>query len=181
LSGEQLIYIINHADDKVIFVDYSLLPMMEAIADKIKSVRHFVLFNSPAGASAKLPSLLFYEDLINHASEEFEWRSTDESMAMGLCYTSGTTGHPKGVLYSHRSMFLHTYAINLTNCFGLVASDVVLPVVPQFHAQAWGLPYACTMVGAELVMPSMHLAPGPLAETLEKMKVTMAAGVPTIW
>ena len=190
LSGEQLIYIINHADDKVIFVDYSLLPMMEAIADKIKIVKHFVLFNAPTPhprplseteRGVKLPNVLYYEDLINHASEEFEWRSTDESMAMGLCYTSGTTGHPKGVLYSHRSMFLHTYAINLTNCFGLVASDVVLPVVPQFHAQAWGLPYACTMVGAELVMPSMHLAPASLAETIEKLRVTVAAGVPTIW
>jgi acyl-CoA synthetase (AMP-forming)/AMP-acid ligase II len=181
LSGEQIIYIINHAEDKIIFVDYSLLPMMEAIAGKIKRVEHFVLLNAPTGATAKLPNVLYYEDLIGRASDAFEWRSTNESMAMGLCYTSGTTGHPKGVLYSHRSMFLHTYAINLTNCFGLVASDVVLPVVPQFHAQAWGLPYACTMVGAELVMPSMHLAPASLAETIEKLKVTVAAGVPTIW
>ena len=180
LSSEQLIYIINHAEDKAIFVDYSLLPMIEAIADKIKGVKHFILFNAPADETphprplseaergGKLPNVLYYEDLIAHASDAFEWRSTNESMAMGLCYTSGTTGHPKGVLYSHRSMFLHTYAINLTNCFGLVASDVVLPVVPQFHAQAWGLPYACAMVGAELVMPSMHLAPASLAETIEK-------------
>jgi len=181
LSGDQLIYIINHAEDKIIFVDASLLPAMEAIAHKIKGVRKFVLFNAPPGTATKLPHVLYYEDLIADADEAFEWRSTQEGMAMALCYTSGTTGNPKGVLYSHRSMFLHSYAINLSNCFGFVSSDIVLPVVPQFHAQAWGLPYACAMVGAEMVMPAMHLAPASLAETLEKMQVTVAAGVPTIW
>ena len=181
LSGEQLVYIINHAEDKIIFVDASLLPMMESIADQIKGVEHFVLFNTPSGSPTKLPNVLYYEVLMAGVSDEFAWRSTDERMAMALCYTSGTTGHPKGVLYSHRSMFLHTYGINQTNCFGFVSSDIVMPVVPQFHAQAWGLPYACAMVGAELVMPSMHLTPVSLAETIEKLHVTVAAGVPTIW
>ncbi len=181
LSAEQLAYIINHADDKLIFVDASLLPLIESISDKIKGVKNFILMNTPSGTTTKLPNVLYYEDLLSAASEDFGWRCTDESMAMGLCYTSGTTGNPKGVLYSHRSMYLHTYGINLSNCFGFISSDIVMPVVPQFHAQAWGLPYACAMVGAELVMPAMHLAAGPLADTIEKMQVTVAAGVPTLW
>ena len=181
LSADHLAYIINHAEDKIIFIDGSLLPLIEPMAGKLTSVRNFVLFNAQPGAGSKLPNVLHYEDLLKDASEDFEWRSTDESMAMGLCYTSGTTGNPKGVLYSHRSMYLHTYGINMSNCFGFVSSDIVLPVVPQFHAQAWGLPYACAMVGAEMVMPSMHLAAAPLAEMIEEMKVTVAAGVPTLW
>ncbi len=181
LSAEQLIYIINHADDKLIFVDASLLPLLEPIADKIKGVRNFFLLNAPANFTTKLPNALNYEDLLRSADEDFQWQCPNESMAMGLCYTSGTTGNPKGVLYSHRSMFLHTYAISLNNCLGLYSTDVVLPVVPQFHAQAWGLPYACAMLGADIVMPGMHLAPASLAETIEKMEVTVAAGVPTIW
>ncbi len=181
LSGDQLIYIINHAEDKLIFIDASLVPLMEPLADKLKTVKHFILFNAPPGFATKLPHVLMYEELLAETGEEFEWRCTDESMAMGLCYTSGTTGHPKGVLYSHRSMFLHTYAINMANSLSLVSSDVVLPVVPQFHAQAWGLPYACTMVGAEIVRPAMHLAAAPLADMIEKLGVTVAAGVPTIW
>ena len=181
LSAEQLIYIINHAEDKLIFVDASLLPLMEPLADKVKGVKNFILFNAPSGTPTKLPNVLYYEDLLAQAGEEFEWRSTNEAMAMGLCYTSGTTGNPKGVLFSHRSMFLHTYGINLSNCFGFTSSDIVMPVVPQFHAQAWGLPFACAMVGAEIVMPGMHLGPAALADTIEKMEVNVAAGVPTLW
>ncbi len=181
LSSDQLIYIINHAEDKVIFVDASLLALIEPIADKLRTVRNFILFNAPPGLSTKLPNVLHYEDLLSNVTENFEWKCNNESMAMGLCYTSGTTGNPKGVLYSHRSMFLHTYGINLTNCLGLFSTDVVMPVVPQFHAQAWGLPYACTMLGTDIVMPAMHLAPASLADTIEKMEVTVAAGVPTIW
>ena len=181
LSAEQLIYIVNHAEDKLIFVDASLLPLMEGIADHLKGVKHFIILNAPAGLTTKLQHVLNYEELLMETSEEFEWLSTNESMAMGLCYTSGTTGNPKGVLYSHRSMFLHTYGINLSNCFGFVSSDIVMPVVPQFHAQAWGLPYACAMVGAEMVMPAMHLGPAALADTIEKKEVSIAAGVPTLW
>src|SRR5690606_26339407 len=113
--------------------------------------------------------------------EDFEWLSTDENMAMGMCYTSGTTGHPKGALYSHRSMYLHTMGENSAAALGLLESDVVLPVVPQFHAMAWGLPYACAMAGSDVVMPGLHLKPEPLARLIEEEQVTVAAGVPTIW
>ncbi|MCA9946364.1 MAG: long-chain-fatty-acid--CoA ligase, partial [Anaerolineales bacterium] len=126
-------------------------------------------------------NVLFYEDLIDSADDDFEWRSTDENMAMGLCYTSGTTGNPKGALYSHRSMFLHTYGQNQANALGLNESDIVLPVVPQFHAMAWGLPYGCAMAGAEMVMPGPHLQAEPLANMIATERVTVAAGVPTIW
>lgn len=181
LAADQLAYIVNHADDQLVFVDASLIPLAEAFAPFCPGVKHYILLNGSASATTKLPNVLHYEELIHHASEEFTWLCTDESMAMGLCYTSGTTGNPKGVLYSHRSMFLHTYGINMANVLGILSSDVVLPVVPQFHAQAWGLPYACAMTGAEVVMPGMHMAPSSLAETIEKMGVTVAAGVPTIW
>ncbi len=144
-------------------------------------MKNFILFNTPSGTPTKLPNVLYYEDLLSEASEDFEWLSTNESMAMGLCYTTGTTGNPKGVLYSHRSMFLHTYMVNQANSVGLLPSDVVLPVVPQFHAQAWGLPYACAMAGADILMPGQHLNPAALAEMIEEKNVTMASGVPTIW
>jgi fatty-acyl-CoA synthase len=128
-----------------------------------------------------VPNVLRYEALIEASDEDFSWRSTDETMAMGMCYTSGTTGNPKGALYSHRSMYLHTIGENQANGLGLRESDIVLPVVPQFHAMAWGLPYACAAAGAELVMPGPHLQPQPLAEMIADERVTVAAGVPTIW
>jgi fatty-acyl-CoA synthase len=125
--------------------------------------------------------VLYYEDLISDSDDDFVWRSTNETMAMGLCYTSGTTGNPKGALYSHRSMFLHTMGENSSSALGIRESDVVLPVVPQFHAMAWGLPYACIMSGASMVMPGPHLKPEPLADMIANEKVTIAAGVPSIW
>ncbi len=181
LSPEQLNFIIDHAEDKVIFIDGTLLPLIEPIAAQLKTVKHFVLFNYDKSRQCSLPNVSHYEDLMAAASDEYEWRCTDENMAMGLCYTSGTTGMPKGVLYSHRSMMLHTLGVLQAAALGPTEADVVLPVVPQFHAMAWGLPYACAWVGATMIMPGPHLKPEPLAEMIESERVTIAAGVPTIW
>ena len=181
LSPEQLVYIINHAEDKVIFIDGTLLPLIEPIAARLHSVEHFVIYNISKDADISLPNVSWYEDLMAAASDEYEWRCTEENMAMGLCYTSGTTGMPKGVLYSHRSMTLHSFAVLAAVALGITEKDVVLPVVPQFHAMAWGLPYACTWVGATMLMPGPHLKPRPLADMIATERVSIAAGVPTIW
>jgi fatty-acyl-CoA synthase len=181
LFADQLSYIINHAEDKIIFIDGTLLPLYEKLADQAKGVQYHVLFNAPPSAAGRLPNTLFYEDLIAGSDEDFAWRSTDENMAMGMCYTSGTTGEPKGALYSHRSMFLHTLGESQANALGISEADIVLVVVPQFHAMAWGLPYAALAAGAELVMPGPHLKPEPLANLIADERVTVAAGVPTIW
>jgi fatty-acyl-CoA synthase len=181
LAADQLAYIINHAEDKVIFVDATLLPLFERLAGQIDSVKHIVLINAAPGTTANFPNVHHYETLMAAADEEYTWRCTDEQMAMGLCYTSGTTGEPKGALYSHRSMYLHAIGICMATSLGVTEKDVVLPVVPQFHVMAWGLPYACVYVGAELIMPGPHLQPGPLAEMIDEHCVTIAAGVPTIW
>ena len=181
LFPRQLAYIVNHAEDRVVCIDASVLPLYERVAGDISCVRHHVLVNAPRDIKTTLPNVMHYEDLIDEAGDDFTWRSTDERMAMGLCYTSGTTGDPKGALYSHRSMFLHTLGENQAMGLGLTETDVVLPVVPQFHAMAWGLPYACTMAGADVVMPGPHLQPAALAELIESHQVTVAAGVPSIW
>ena len=181
LFPKQLAYIVTHAEDKVVFIDASVLPLYENVSAEIECVQHYVLVNAPRDIETTLPNVLHYEDLIDGADDDFAWRSTDEQMAMGLCYTSGTTGEPKGALYSHRSMFLHTLGENQAMGLGLTETDVVLPVVPQFHAMAWGLPYACTLAGADVVMPGPHLQPAALAELIESQQVTVAAGVPSIW
>jgi fatty-acyl-CoA synthase len=181
LSPEELAYLIDHAEDKVIFVDGTLIPLMQKVAPHVKSVRHYVLFHADESAANLFRNVSFYEELIDEASDDYEWKSRDENMAAGLCYTSGTTGHPKGALYSHRSMFLHTLGVNLSNSLGIRETDSVLPVVPMFHAMAWGLPYACIMNGADLIMPGPHLQPASLAALISDYKVTVAAGVPTIW
>lgn len=177
----QLAWIVNHAEDRVVFVDASVLPLFERVAGDIRCVEHYVLVNAPRDVETALPNVMHYEDLVAGGDDGFAWRSTDERMAMGLCYTSGTTGDPKGALFSHRSMFLHTLGENQAMGLGLTEADVVLPVVPQFHAMAWGLPYACAMAGADVVMPGPHLQPTALAEVIESYRVTVAAGVPSIW
>lgn len=181
LSPDQLIYIINHAEDKVIFVDGTLLPLFEKLAGQIPCVQHVILINAAKGVTTGLPNVYHYEDLMAAADDEYTWKSKDESMAMGLCYTSGTTGNPKGALYSHRSMYMHTLGVCLANSLAVTEADTVLPVVPQFHAMAWGLPYACIYAGADMVMPGPHLQAQPLAEMIEEHQITIAAGVPTIW
>ncbi len=181
LAPEQLAYIVNHAEDKVIFVDATLLPLLEKSLAGTKAVRHFVVIGADGGIETSLPNIVHYEELVSNAAPEFEWRVTDENQAMGLCYTSGTTGEPKGVLYSHRSMYLHTLGENQANAVGFCEHDIVLPVVPQFHAMAWGIPYAVPFAGGELVMPGPFLDPVSLAEMISEEKVTVPAGVPTIW
>lgn len=181
LSPEQLAYIINHAEDKIVFVDGTLLPLFEKLAGQIGCVQHVILINAAKGVTTELPNVYHYEDLMAAADDDYTWKSTDENMAMGLCYTSGTTGDPKGALYSHRSMYMHTLGVCLANSLAVTEADTVLPVVPQFHAMAWGLPYACIYAGADIVMPGPHLQAQPLAEMIEEHKVTIAAGVPTIW
>jgi len=181
LFPDQLSYVVNHAEDKVIFIDGTLLKLFERASNNIKGVEHYILFNTPKSVETTLENVLFYEDLMAEVDSDFEWKSTNENMGMAMCYTSGTTGKPKGVIYSHRSMYLHTLGANLANAVALTESDVVLPVVPQFHAMAWGLPFAAAMVGADLVMPGPHLKPEPLADMIADEKVTIAAGVPSIW
>ncbi|RIK34443.1 MAG: long-chain fatty acid--CoA ligase [Chloroflexi bacterium] len=181
LPPDQLAYIINHAEDRVIFVDGTLLPLFERLAGQIDGVEQIVLFNAERGVTTSFPNALFYEELMAAASDDYTWRSTDERLAMGLCYTSGTTGNPKGALYSHRSMYLHTLGVCQSNSLAVTEADVVLPVVPQFHAMAWGLPFACVMNGADMIMPGPHLQAAPLADLIAEHRVTVAAGVPTIW
>ena len=179
LFPEQLTYIANHAKDKVIFVDDSLVPLLEKVAPTFETVEHFVVVGE--GDAGSLPNALRYEELIAEQDDGYDYPDLDERTAAGLCYTSGTTGNPKGVLYSHRSNMLHCLGTGLADSTGVTASDRVLPVVPMFHVNAWGLPYACALVGADLVMPGKFLQGEPLAKLIESERVTIAGAVPTIW
>ena len=186
LFPEQVVYIANHAEDKVLFVDLTFLPLVEKIYAGLASVRHFVVMTDRAHMPASTggagsPKFLCYEDLIEAEDDKFEWPSFDEKTASCLCYTSGTTGNPKGVLYHHRSTMLHAYAAALPDALNLSAADVILPVVPMFHVNAWGLPYSCALTGAKLVFPGQHLDGKSLHEMFEQEGVTMSAGVPTVW
>ena len=186
LFPEQVIYIANHAEDKVLFVDLTFLPLVEKVAAGFKSVKHIVVMTDRArmpktAPNPALPEILCYEELIDAQDDKLEWPSFDEKTASCLCYTSGTTGNPKGVLYHHRSTLLHAYAAALPDALNLSAADVILPVVPMFHVNAWGLPYSCALAGAKLVFPGQHLDGKSLHELFEKEEVTMSAGVPTVW
>ncbi|HYD57156.1 MAG TPA: long-chain-fatty-acid--CoA ligase, partial [Burkholderiales bacterium] len=175
-------YIANHAEDKYVFFDVSFAPLVEKLAPQLKTVKGFVaLCARDAMPKGAIPNLLCYEDLVEKEKADYEWPSFDERTAACLCYTSGTTGNPKGALYSHRSTMLHAYASALPDALDLSARDVVLPVVPMFHVNAWGLPYACAMVGAKMVFPGPHLDGKSLHQLFETEKVTMSAGVPTVW
>ncbi|MEA2483678.1 MAG: hypothetical protein QOC55_1625 [Thermoleophilaceae bacterium] len=179
LFPEQVTYIVNHAKDRVLFVDDSLVEVIEKLAPEFEHVEHFVVVGD--GDSGGLPNVIRYEDLLADGDESFEYPNLDERAAAGLCYTSGTTGNPKGVLYSHRSTILHAFGHNSPDALGLRFSDRVLPIVPMFHVNAWGIPYGAGMTGASLVMPDRFLQGEPIARLIESEKVTCSAGVPTVW
>ncbi len=185
LHPDQIVYIADHAEDRVLFFDLTFLPLIAAVAGRCKTVKRFVAMCDraalPADALTKVPGLLCYEDLIEAHGDDYAWPEFDENMASSLCYTSGTTGNPKGVLYSHRSTLLHTFAAALPDALNCSASDAILPVVPMFHVNAWGLPYAACMTGAKLVFPGPALDGKSLYELFESEKVTVSAGVPTVW
>jgi acyl-CoA synthetase (AMP-forming)/AMP-acid ligase II len=183
LHPDQVVYIADHAEDQVLCFDMTFLPLVEAVAARLKTVKHFVAMTDRAHmpAQSKIPNLLCYEELVEAQDDRYDWPQFDENAASSLCYTSGTTGNPKGVLYSHRSTTLHTYAAALPDALNASARDVILPVVPMFHVNAWGLPYVACMVGVKLVFPGPALDGKSLYELFENEGVTMSAGVPTVW
>ncbi len=182
LFPEQLAYIMNHAEDKLLFIDRTFVPLVAAIRDNLDTVEHIILMDSiDDEARAVVPDLKSYDDLIADGSAEFEWPEFDENTASSLCYTSGTTGNPKGVLYSHRSTVLHSLVAAQVDGLGLSALKRVLPVVPMFHVNAWGTPYACALVGASMVLPGPGLDGASLVKLVDTYEVNQALGVPTIW
>jgi fatty-acyl-CoA synthase len=183
LFPEQIIYIINHAEDRFICVDAMFVPLLEAVADKIPNVEGFIVMTDEAHMpDTSLSNVMCYETLIAAETAEFDWPEFDERTASALCYTSGTTGNPKGVLYDHRSTILHAWGTLAIDIAGMSSRDVVLPVVPFFHVNAWGVPYSALMAGAKLVLPGPKMGDGEaLYELMDSEEVTMALGVPTVW
>ncbi len=182
LFPEQIAYIINHAEDCYLFVDPMFLPLVERLAPQLPMVRGVVVLTDAAHMpTSTLAHLTCYEDLLEGQPTTIDWPLLDETTASSLCYTSGTTGNPRGALYHHRSTVLHSLALALPNSLGLTARDVVLAVVPMFHVNAWGLPYYCPMAGLSMVMPGPRLDGASLYEQLERESVTFSAGVPTVW
>ena len=182
LFPEQLVYIVNHAEDQVLFLEKTFLPIAVKLKDQLPTIRAYILLSGrDEEAAAQLPGLLFYDEFIETGDKSYEWPELDELTASSLCYTSGTTGSPKGVLYSHRSTLLHTFAVCAPDALNISARDTVLPVVPMFHVNAWGVPYAAAMTGTKLVMPGPGLDGDSLIKLIDGEKVTLALGVPTIW
>lgn len=182
LHPTQLAYIINHAEDRILFVDLTFVPIIEAIASSLTSIERYVILTDAANMpESSLPDAVAYEDFIGAHDGAFEWPALDETAAAALCYTSGTTGNPKGVLYSHRSTVLHAYGVCVPDVFQLSASTVCLPIVPMFHACAWGIPYGAAATGAKLVMPGPRMDPEGLTELLAGEHVTMSAAVPSVF
>ncbi|MDO9435394.1 3-(methylthio)propionyl-CoA ligase [Hydrogenophaga sp.] len=183
LHPDQIAWIANHAEDQVLCFDLSFLPVVQAIWSKCTSVHHWVALCEADSLPSEtgIPNLMSYEAWIAERSETYDWPTFDENTASSLCYTSGTTGHPKGALYSHRSTVLHAYGSVLPDMMGLSSRDVVLPVVPMFHVNAWGIPYSAALVGCKLVLPGPALDGKSVYGLIEAEKVSFAAGVPTVW
>ncbi|MEJ8825511.1 3-(methylthio)propionyl-CoA ligase [Variovorax humicola] len=181
LFEEQVVYIVNHAQDRVMFFDATFAPLVAKIKGQCPTVERWIALTEANAVPAETPFAESYEALLAEQSADFEWPTFDENTASSLCYTSGTTGNPKGVLYSHRSTMLHAYGFGLPDAGNLSGMDVVLAVVPMFHANSWSIPYAAPMVGAKLVLPGARLDGASVAKLLAEEDVTLAAGVPTIW
>ncbi|MBL6951763.1 MAG: long-chain-fatty-acid--CoA ligase [Alphaproteobacteria bacterium] len=182
LFPEQIVYIANHAEDRVLFTELTFVPLLEGIVDQLSSVEAIVIMTDRAHMpETSLPNVHCYEDLLAAQDGSLQWPSFNERTASSLCYTSGTTGNPKGVLYSHRSTVLHSLSSCSQDVLGLSSHDSVLPVVPMFHANSWGIAYAAPMCGAKLVLPGMGMDGASIYELLETEKVTLSAGVPTVW
>ncbi len=182
LFTEQLVYIFNHAEDRILFVDTTFIPIIEAIAAQLKSIEKYIVLTDAANMpDTALVGAIDYETWLAASDADFQWVSFDENTAAALCYTSGTTGNPKGVLYSHRSNVLHGLMANQPDVFGLQSSDVILPIVPMFHANAWALTYGAPAAGACMVMPGAGMDGRSIYELLEGEKITASAAVPTVW
>ncbi|RZI84508.1 MAG: fatty-acid--CoA ligase [Rubrivivax sp.] len=183
LFPQQVAWIINDAEDKVLLVDLNIFPLVDKLAAMLPTVKHVIVMTSREHMpkESSIPNLLCYEELIAAEDGNYQWPTFDENTAASICYTSGTTGNPKGAVYSHRSTVLHAYAAALPDAMNVASKDTVLPVVPMFHVNAWGLPYTAALIGCKLVLPGHHLDGASLYDLFETEKVTFSAGVPTIW
>jgi fatty-acyl-CoA synthase len=182
LFAEQIVWIVNHAEDRIVITDLTFVPLLEKLADKLPTVERYVILTDAAHMPAtSLKNAVPYESWIAEVDDDFAWKSFDENTAAGMCYTSGTTGHPKGVLYSHRSNVLHAFMAAMPDALSVASSDTIMPVVPLFHANGWALAFSAPMAGASLVMPGMKLDGPSVYELLNEYKVTCTAAVPTVW
>jgi fatty-acyl-CoA synthase len=181
LFPEQLAYVVNHAEDKVVIVDDSLVPVLAKVLEDLHTVEQFVVVGDGDASALGDRPIVRYHEIVGAQQPGYAWPDLDERSAAAMCYTSGTTGNPKGVAYSHRSAFLHSLASTTPNALGLSERDTILPIVPMFHANAWGIPYAAFLCGASLVMPNRFLQPEPLTRMIREERVTFSGAVPTIW